>query len=377
MKWKDGRPSARTMAGLAVIALSVYALAESTKRPVPQRWFDEKLHAAQKASMAQFAIRRRADELGIKLDPKNDPNGTGLIGEQFTEITTDRGLLDAKLTVTNPNFAAAIVEMLERAKLQAGDVVAMGLTGSMPGLNIAALAACEALDLKPLVITSIGASMWGADRPELTWLDMEKVLNDAGIIRTSSIAASLGGGADEGRGLSPHGRELLREAIRRNGVELIEEKDLEGSIEKRMEIFEGHADSPIKAYINVGGGLASLGGTQNGRLVPPGLSRHLGIRNYPVRGVLNRMAEKGLPVINLLEVSKIAERYELPATPVPLPAPGQGPLFLRDHYPVIPVAGCMLLLACVVFVFIRIDVSHYLAGRRTPVRMYKPPRIPR
>jgi len=377
MKWKDGRPTVRTMAGLALLAFAVYGLAESTKRPSPQRWFDEKLRAAQTAAMAQFVIRQRSAELGIHLDPTNDPNGTSLIGEQFTEITTDRGLLNAKLTVTNPNFAAAVVEMLKRAKLEPGDEVALGLTGSMPGLNIAALSACEALELRPLVITSIGASMWGANRPELTWLDMETALNGAGVLHCRSIAASLGGGADHGRGLSPNGRKLLREAIHRNGVELIEEDDLESSIQRRMELYDRNTTGRIKAYINVGGGLASLGGTQNARLVPPGLSKNLGIRNYPVRGVLNRMAERDLPVINLLEVDRLAERYELPETPVPLPTAGEGPLFLRERYPVAPVIGCAVFLALAVFAFIRVDVAHYLAGRRTPVRMYRPPQVPR
>ena len=374
MRWMNGRPSRGTMVGLALFALVLLALTAAAKKPARQPWFDDKLHAAQIASLAQFSVKERLQSLGIPIDPRNDPNATALIGEQFTQITTDRGVLPSKLTATNPNFAAAVVDILHRAKLRRGDRVAIGLTGSMPGLNIACLAACEALGLEPIVITSVGSSMWGANRPQLTWLDMEALLAEKGVLHARSVAASLGGGSDNGRGLSPEGRRLLRDAITRSGAELIEEDDLEASIEKRMEVFDRfNKEKPIRAYVNVGGGLASLGGTQNARLIPPGLSKNLGLKNYPVRGVINRMAERGLPVIQLLQVEQLAKKYELPETPVPMPPIGEGSLFFRDRYPVELVAFYLGALALAVFVFIRIDVRYYLAGRRTPLRRLRPP----
>lgn len=374
MKWMNGRPSRSTLFLLSLLALLSLVLTAKTRRPAKQRWFDDKLRAVQTASLAEFAIRDRVTELGIPMDPRNDPNQTGLIGEQFTPITTDRGVLKAKLTVTNPNFAAAVVDMLKRARVRRGDQVAIGLTGSMPGLNVAALSACEALGLKPIVVTSVGSSMWGANRPELTWLDMEKILVDHGILHTRSVAASLGGGSDDGRGLSPEGRKLLRDAIDRNGVEFLDLPDLESNIQKRMEIYARFEEKrPIAAYINVGGGLASLGGTQNARLIPPGLTTELRERNYPVRGVINRFAERGIPVIQLLSVDDLARHYDLPEAPVPLPPIGEGTLFFRDHYAVDMVAVYLVLLAAITFVMIRIDVRYYLAGRRTPLRRFRPP----
>ncbi len=374
MRWMNGRPSRRTMAGLALFALLLLALTAGAKKPTRQRWFDDKLRAAQIGSLAQFAVKERLESLRVAIDPRNDPNATGLIGEQFTQITTDRGVLPSKLTATNPNFAAAVVDLLRRAKLRRGDRIALGLTGSMPGLNIACLAASEALGLEPIIITSVGSSMWGANRAELTWLDMETLLVEKGILHARSVAASLGGGSDNGRGLAPEGRRLLREAIARNGATLIEEDDLEASIAKRMEIFDRlDKEKPIRAYVNVGGGLASLGGTQNARLIPPGLSKNLGLKNYPVRGVINRMAERGLPVIQLLQVEELSRKYGLPETPVPMPPIGEGPLFFRDRYTVELVAVYLGVLALTVFVFIRIDVRYYLARRRTPLKKLRPP----
>ena len=100
------------------------------------------------------------------IEQENDPNETGLVGSQFSLITTDEGDLDAKLTTLDPNFAAAMVELLNQAKLERGDTIAIMLTGSMPGANMAMLIACNVMDIYPIIISSIGASQWGANDPK-------------------------------------------------------------------------------------------------------------------------------------------------------------------------------------------------------------------
>ena len=155
---------------------------------------------------------------------------------------------------TNPNFAAVVVEMLKEAGLEKNDIVAVAFTGSLPGLNIAVHSALQTLKLKPIIITSVGASNWGANDPYYTWLDMESALFKGGIFENKSIAASIGGGLDRGRGLSPEGRQLIVDAIERVGIEFINEEHLEGSIQKRIEIYNKHRKkNNIKAFINVGG----------------------------------------------------------------------------------------------------------------------------
>src|SRR5262245_65781850 len=106
MRWMNGRPSRTTMVGLALVALALLGLSVSTKKPTRQRWFDEKLKAAQIASLAQFAIKEKAGELGVAIDPRNDWNSTGHIGEQVTKMTTESGALPSELTSAHPNFAA-------------------------------------------------------------------------------------------------------------------------------------------------------------------------------------------------------------------------------------------------------------------------------
>lgn len=368
MMWRQGKVSRLTLVGLAGFAVLVFALAERTAKPERQPYFNLKLKAAKQALLAQEAIKEAAQAAGIAIDRENDPYGTGIIGQERTPITSDRGVVTSKILATNPNFAAAFVELLLRAGVRRNDFVASGMTGSLPGWNLSFYAACWAIGARPLTITSVGSSDWGANLPALTWLDMEDILVKRGIFPYRSAAASIGGGSDNGRGMSPEGRQLIRDAIKRNGVELIETDDVDSSILLRMQTFYRLAGKKeVAAYVNIGGGLASLGGSQNERLIPPGLSKHLAAKNFPVRGVINRMAESGLPVIHLLEVEKIAAEYGLPTVVTPeRPELGEGPLFFKDKYSITSTVFLTGLLLLVLFVFIRLDVAHYLFRRRRP-----------
>ncbi len=331
MKWKENKAPNWHLLALAVLSLIVFMLAEKTATQVKQPRYRKKIRAAQTTLAAQQAIRDELSKRNIKIDLRNDPWGTGLIGEKRTVITSDRGVISAKVLATNPNFAAAFVDLLHRAGVRKGDKVAIGMTGSLPGWDIAMLAACKASKVEPVVISSVGASDWGANRPDLTILDMERLIRDKDIMPFKSIAASMGGGGDYGRGLSPEGRKLIRESMARNGVPALEGKSLEENIQLRMAYYEKHSDSAgYAAYINIGGGLSSLGGRYNNQIIPSGYSRRLPPANYPVLAVINRMSEKGIPIINLTNVLKIAGKYGLTTIISPeAPDIGEGTLYFK------------------------------------------------
>ena len=139
---------------------------------------------------------------------------------------------------------------------------------------------------------------------------------------------------------------------------------------KRLEIYESARNGqPIACFVNIGGGAASVGGTRNAKLIPTGLSRHLAVRNFTVRGVINRMAEDGIPVIHLHSVKKLAARYDLPDTVQDTaPEVGQGKLYFKDRYSVTNTIFLTAALALVLFVFIRIDVKRYLFRKRPAPR---------
>ena len=206
--------------------------------------------------------------------------------------------------------------------------------------------------LRPVVTTSVGASMWGANGPHYTWLDMERVLFDRGVFTTRTGLASHGGGDDMGRGLSPSGRESIADAARRNGVPLLHSDNIEQAITRRMTFFEEQARGRrYRCYVNIGGGVASLGSGNNKPALPSGLSFELGPHNWSRKGTLIRFAERGVPVIHLLRVQTLAREHGLPIAPDYLPLPGEGEVFVRTMYR-FPLALGILVVYCALCVLI-------------------------
>jgi len=362
--------SKKVLGTLAILALIVFLAVENGKTDVKRKWYEQKLQASLLTKNAAEHLKEFRLNKSVFIDPVNDPNETALIGQDITPITTDRGYIESKLTSTNPNFAAVIVEMLKEAEVEKNDVVAVAFTGSLPGINIAVLSALQSLKLKPIIITSVGASNWGANDPYFTWLDMEIELYNSGIIKFKSTAASLGGGLDKGRGLSPEGRQLITDAIKRNNVQFIGEEYLENSIEKRIALYNKlRKNKPIKAFINVGGGISSLGSTENEKFIPSGLSISLPMMNYPVRGVLIRMAENKIPVIHLLNITQLAHQYGLPESPMPLPDPGEGDIFIQKRYNMtLTIIAALIFSAAIAFVFIMERKRHKLGTELVPTQ---------
>ena len=321
------------LVGLALLAVGLQALLEATRAPQRQRDYELKLTAATIAYESMTALRRFRNMEGAELDLVNDPAGTGLVGPEFSPVTNARGDLDAKLTSLNPNFAAVMVEMFRNAGLKPGDPVAVALSGSFPGLNVCMLAALETMELAPVIVTSVGASMWGANDPEFTWLDMEHILLEERLLHVRSQAATLGGGDDMGRGLSPDGRRLLHKAIERNGVPLLPSDSIDDAIVQRMAFYEeAQRGRSYRCYVNVGGGVASLGSNRGRLLVTRGLSMSLTAENWPRKGTLALMADRGVPIVHVLEIEGLARDYGLPLAPDYLPEPGEGDIFVRDSY---------------------------------------------
>jgi len=354
------RPSFRsiwTILAIAIFAITALYVVEGNKVYRQNDWYREKMEAAKLMQTAMETLREeRLSQKGLMLDSVNDPNQTGLIGEQYSLITTDRGALDIKQSLLNPNFAAVCVEMFKELGCQKNDLVAISFTGSMPGANLAILSAVHVLELHPVIISSVGASEWGANDPYFTWLDMEATLAERGLWPYRSVAASLGGGKDIGVGLSPKGRSLLEQAIERNKAELIYKEPLYESIDKRMEIYQKIAGGQsYSAFVNVGGGVAVLGNSINGKLIPPGAHRRIKAQNFLREGVIIKFAKNGIPLIHILNVRTILNKYELPIAPYPLPQIGEGPIFVQERYNLILTGIALILLCLIIYGVIRLD----------------------
>ena len=331
--FKPAIQETRTLVLLAFISIAAYSIAYFSRKEFVSPTYEIKIKAATMMQESMNMLKNIRMEKGVFIDQENDPNETGLIGSQFSLITTDEGNLDAKLTTLDPNFAAAMVELLDRADLVRKDSIAVMLTGSMPGANMAMLIACKAMGIYPIIISSIGASQWGANDPEMTWLDMERILFNNGYISARSIAASIGGRNDQGRLLSPRGRELIRNNIDKSRSHLISGKGLEDNIDQRMQYF---GNNNYKAVVNIGGGVASLGTSFNLRLLQPGIVYRKDIENISrgdgIDGAVVRFSKQNIPLIHILNIQKLTDELGMEYAPIPLPEIGEGHLYAIEKY---------------------------------------------
>jgi len=310
------------------------------------------LKAARVMAAAVEAVRGCAEAAEGGIDARADVNRTGFIGKESSPITTSLGHLDAKRTSTNPNFAAAVVRMLKQAGVGKDDAVAVGASGSFPALAVAAIVAIETVGARPVVIASLGASNWGANNPRFTLIDMLECLRAKGVIGLAPAALAVGGENDDGSDMAAEGRGLVESRIAASGLPVVRESTLKADVRRRMDIYLAAAGAvPIKAFVNVGGSWANMGTDSHVLEIKPGLAEVEYIPSVEKRGMIQEMAARGVPVIHLLFVKGLAERYGLPWDPVPLPKPGEGELFASAAGPAwrgrwFPAAAVFLIVAC-------------------------------
>jgi len=363
--WRPPTVSHRALLLIALVAVAALVVVEAFPVERKQHHFREKLAAAQLARASMDAIKAEKLRRGFIIDEEADPALTGMIGQSITAVTSNTGFIEAKLTSTNPNFAAVIVHLLTEVALGSGDLVAVGVSGSFPALNVSTFAALKTLKIEPISIASASASEWGANQVDYLWIDMERTLEESGLIGFRSIAASRGGIDDRGVGITAEGHDLIDQAIERNQLEPITPETLTASIERRMELFDERAGGKlIKAYINVGGGTASVGTHVGKKQFKPG------INVSPPRGpdiadsVMLRFAKRGVPVLHVSRIKLIAERYELPIAPRTTIPIGRGKVFVAAEYNRWLAGACLVIIFLVLTALLRLNVAaRLLPGR--------------
>jgi poly-gamma-glutamate system protein len=331
--WRPTKVSTKLLVLVAVLAVCGLTAVELCRSIDVQPYHEEKVAAAERARRCLHRIKQEKEELGHQIRLEIDPASSGLIGAPLSAVTSLPGHLGAKQTSINPNFAAVVVQMLKEAGVKEGDCIAVGCTGSFPAMNVAVYSALETLKVRPIVITSAGASQYGANTPDLLWVDMERVLHEAGLISFRAVAASVGGYEDQGLGMTNMARQLIHEAIHRNGLPLIDAATLNDSVEQRMEYYKAAASGdPIRAYINVGGGAASVGRALGKKLYQPGLNLSPSPEALQVNSAMSQFARRGIPVLHFVEITQLAKAYGLPHAPTATPAVGAGPVFAIVAY---------------------------------------------
>lgn len=313
------------LAGLAAISLIFLGLYFHLdwSRGAESRVEPHEFQAARLMAEACRLILECQENRGIlPEDNEFDRNRTGLIGLENSPLTTTLGNLQAKRTTTNPDFAALIVHLLKKAGVRRGEVVAMGASGSFPALIVACYAAARALDLELLAIISIGASQWGANNPEFSWLEMEDCLQRSGFNQHRLLALTWGGEDDSGKEYPEELRSRLLKTAAALNLKFLETGSLEERVRQHLNLFQAAAcGRQIRAFINIGGSSVNLGQDSSILELQPGLVRVGYIPPGSRRGLIQEMARLGVPVIHLLNIRRLAEIYNLPWDPEPLPEP--------------------------------------------------------
>ncbi|MDP2885386.1 MAG: poly-gamma-glutamate system protein [Ignavibacteria bacterium] len=328
-------PKHRALLLFTLLSIAVFAASKILpQREVPQ---DQRtnLSAATMMERAIASLREHSLSRGQLFDDALDPNHTGLIGVEYSEITTTLGSLEAKRTTTNPNMAAVLVQLLEESGVSGGDTIAVGCSGSFPALAIATLAASKALGVHPVVILSLGASSFGATRTDQTLLDLYEVLRKRGDFDIPAAAVSLGGAGDVGSDFEPEVRKKLIDKIRQSGVPFLYQDDLRQNVAERMGIYFGPSSKRrIAAFVNIGGSYADMGTNPSVLTLEPGVNKQMTIPAHEEEhGVVFAMAKRHIPVVHLLHIKGLALKYGLPWDPMPLPVvSGGGVSYVRSGF---------------------------------------------
>ncbi|MDD3535144.1 MAG: poly-gamma-glutamate system protein [Candidatus Cloacimonetes bacterium] len=364
MMYRPSLKSSWSLILLSILALGCYLISAHSYVEIKGTNYEEKVFATQLMQDYLDILKDEIEARGIEIDPINDRWQTGLIGHRLSSITTDRGLLSEKQAAINPNIAVIFVDELSR--LKKGDKIAVGISGSNPSVNLALYAAITALDLEPKIITSLSSASYGANREELTWLDMESILIENDVLSFRSNFASIGGGEDLGIGLSDNGIGALQAAMRRNNVPLIMGKSLNDNVNLRMHAYEQMLKSGerYQLFVNIGGALANVGSEPNARLIPEGLNLKLAERQFEKEGVMMKMAKNNVPIFHVRRILRWGKKYHLNMSMEHKPVVGEGSIFSTTIHNVTIAAICLAVLLAAIIIVIVFDRQdrHFLAN---------------
>lgn len=273
---------------------------------------------------AERWLRRERERTGILPEGEAAGDRSGLLGGEVTPLMTTLGSLEAKRISTNPAWAGAITSRLAAAGLGPGDLVAASFSGSFPGLNLAVMAACRALDVRLLAVSSVTASTWGANQPGFTWPEMEARLVSRGIVPRASIAVTAGGDLDQALDLDAEGRALaasIRDTSARDlAAAALRPRSFDDAVRQRLGAYRKAADGRrLALYVNVGGAEASLGRSATVLRRRSGFLPAVPFGRPSEQGVLARLAGEGVPALMLLNVRDLALRWDVPLERPPAP----------------------------------------------------------
>jgi len=284
-----------------------------------------------------------------------DPNKTGLVGIEWSHLVTTPGSHEAKMLSCDPRWGLLICNWLEKAGVEPGSTVAVGSSGSFPGLMVAVRIAAESMGAKPVVVGSLTSSNYGATIPEFDLFEIDRTLFEAGIFENHLSLMTPGGEEDRLYGFAKSDEELILNRLnyitKNSQTEVFIPENLEDSIEQRSAILL-EQNNP-KVFINIGGNSANYGEGVSALSLPKGYVDVEKSESLTIEGdsVAKRAMNKKIPVINLINLREITLEkayYFTAATDQAEPVLieyqwSKLQRFLAVLFAMVLLAGCMLL----------------------------------
>jgi len=299
-----------TLLGILCIVLVTLDFFLINKESHPE--FNKMVSAAITMSNTFKENKALRDSLDLSINSEIDPLQSGYIGIEFSPITTTIGNLPAKQTSTNPDFAALFIRWFRQISLPEGEKVIILASGSFPSLAIAAIIACEVYGLEPIILSSAGASSFGANIGKLTYWDIENNLFKSGIIQHTTNYATPGAQNDNGSSFWEGGLQLVLEAAKRNKLTISIPESFGHAISDKMEYIS--SIEPIALFINIGGNQTALGSGPCSYDIPTGLiNEKFYHAEAGTKGLIHLMNEKSKPIIHLLQIQDLAVQYGIAA----------------------------------------------------------------
>ncbi|PIE02639.1 MAG: hypothetical protein CSA81_06540 [Acidobacteria bacterium] len=347
------------LAGLLAFAtLSTWALQLTGSKA---NWPDAETVTAMetyiKAQERLWAERERLINEEIREELRvNDPLKTGIVGVEWSSRTTTPGSLEAKRTTAHPLWIAVLRNWFLQAGVKAGDTIAIGASGSFPGMVIAARIAAESMQLNVRFIGSLTSSNYGANIPEMDIARMDEILRLSGLLKQPPLAFTPGGSMDLAMELEKEDRRELFKRMNALGSLQRIPTGLQASINWREELLLNSKPEP-KVFINIGGSASCYGVGAAPLAIPSGLilaSDHRARFESKGDSVTFRALRRGMNVIHLLHIRGLAAENGIPYDPAHIPSPA----ILRLPDRVAPLtrilAGLLSLVMVIALIFWRV-----------------------
>ena len=269
------------------------------------------MHASLWEWLNSREVRERAERLNKQsaleafspLPVHVDPLRSGLIGVEWSDITTTLGPLEVKQAAADPLWAVHILRWFSQARLVRGDGVTVYASGSFPGFVVSVLAAAEERGLQVHLAVSLGSSTWGANRMEAPWPLLEHRLRQTGLLRTRALYYTPGGREETGLNYPKEAMDFLEGAAQTAGVPFLRPRSLDEILAMKADEIK-RTRPKLVVFI---GGPASVTGRAEAPL-PPGLI-FPGREGEAGEGVARAALEMAIPVLHLLNVRELSAGF--------------------------------------------------------------------